>query len=376
MIKGKHMLAVMVGVGVGLTALGPAGAMASTDVSSFGPGPVVVAGPMEANQITLTQTGATLVITDAAGVTDSDDECVQDNANQVSCTGTSLPFHVSVTTGDLNDQVVINSVPFVDVWGGEGDDLLDASNGQGQSGLGGGPGDDTMIAPQAGDSARSLIDSTLSIFSASGARVPVPGFDLGDDTMKGGPGADQMSGRGADVMDGGGGMDNIEGTAHEPDCSVGINPCAGYPVDDGAVDQITCGEEYDGVYLGVGDLVGFDCDQIWQTVSCPAGASCEGTPTITAPVAGAAVSSLSATTSKKKKKETKGKQIVLGRGSKLKLGPRRAGTLGIRLRSKLVSKTLGKRALMSATFNLGLDRIRAGKRVGRTNKKVRFKLKR
>ncbi len=336
-----------------LTAATPA--MGST-AQRLGTGLIITAGPLEANDVTITKSGADVVVTDTAGVTDVGG-CTQNNGTQVTCSAPTVQTTVSL--GDLNDKMQLAggvSTPFYLVNAGAGDDRIDLSGDTapvgGLDGINGDAGNDVMTATPSG----THFDDPC----ATPPQGPCGDADLGDDVMNGGPGSDRLWGlRGSDTMVGGGSFDWL----------IGVIRGRTDHVEDGAVDSLDCGDGPDLAYLGQGDSMTLDCEQAQQETTCPAGASCEGRPTVTAvpPAVGK-----SATAAAKKKR----KATVIGKGQKEKLSPGSRAQVSITINSKLARKVLGKRASMKATFNLGLDRVRKGKRVGRTKRKVRFAMNR
>jgi RTX calcium-binding nonapeptide repeat (4 copies) len=332
--------------------------------------------PGEENHVTITRTGGSLVITDTAGVTDDSPNCNPDNPQQVTC---SLLF-VHVALGDMNDELTA-TMPTrygeLVVSGGDGDDHIDLSgvgpddgtnpNGLTLVGVRGDAGNDTMIGSQG----PTEFDQLCVGFN------PCFDFDLGDDTMIGGPSHDILhGGRGSDFLDGRDGVDTLEGTRL-------IYPDEPFPnrvdsAQDNAVDTIFCGTpnpaqafDGDGVWAGAGDAVGIDCEQIQQSVLCPpTGALCDGTPLISTRTTTAATGSVAAAAGKRRRK------VVLGRApEKIKLKSGKSGTVFIELRRKRVRRAIGKRKRMTVTFSQNLDRIKKGRKVGEANRRKRFKIR-
>jgi Ca2+-binding RTX toxin-like protein len=224
-----------------------------------------------------------------AQITTVDPQCTV-SGNRASCPhGEPGYVGVNVQLGDLDDRVILDaSVPKRiggelaeplliggtgndQITGGVGPDAIygdtgypDDPNPGGDDILDGGPGDDGIF-PEAGDD---------QVYGGDGDEQLV-GND-GNDTLNGGTGDDYLDlapeyAEGADRLDGGAGDDllsGIEGTA--------------------APDSITCGDDFDIVEAGVGDLVAADCEIVSQVVECTESAvgQCEGTLVINAVLGG------------------------------------------------------------------------------------------
>jgi Ca2+-binding RTX toxin-like protein len=116
------------------------------------------------------------------------------------------------------------------LFGRNGDDYVDGEDGDDD--LSGGPGDDTM----AGRNGADKIDGDEGDDRITG--------DRGPDRILGGPGSDEIFGNlDPDVIDGGPGDDRINVVA-------------------GGLDIVTCGPGRDTVFVGIGDVVAADCEDV------------------------------------------------------------------------------------------------------------------
>ena len=145
-----------------------------------------------------------MVIADTAGITlNSAPECTPDTANQVSCNEAAGNWQfLVVELKDMNDQLTVETMAptfgGITVDGGDGDDHLDFTGLGGLDNIGattggratvsasGGAGNDTLIGSQGGNVFDSSNRSDLP---------PDPNYDAGDDTLIGGPVADELSRR-------------------------------------------------------------------------------------------------------------------------------------------------------------------------------------
>jgi Ca2+-binding RTX toxin-like protein len=346
--------------------------------STVSAGPTVTAGPGEANDITVSQSGANLVITDSAGV-NATGGCSPDTPNQATCASFGL---LTVSAGDLADRIVLDihsPLNGVVVSGGAGNDTIDASPSDalvspgppGRVQLSGYDGDDTVIGSPGGDG----LDTGPP---AAGPGSPLDPPDAGNDHLVGGGGDDVLTGgRGSDNLDGGPGNDALSPTG------VVTTGNQGPPPDDGQPDTSVCGDSggstpaggagppgVDLVTVGPGDQAGTDCEVAYQFVNCPNGADCAITTTITANPAGSAASALAS-----EAKKRKGKQEVLG-AARVKLKSGQFRPINIRFRSRRVNSTLGKRSQMRATLSVQVRKLKKGKLAGQRTRRLHFRLKR
>jgi hypothetical protein len=130
------------------------------------------------------------------------------------------------------------------------------------------------------------------------------------------------------------------------------------------------GNAYDTVAAGAGERVGIDCEHIEQDVLCPPGALCDGTPLISTVTTTAATGARAAAAGKRRK-------VVLGRAPEnIRLKGGTQGGTFIELRKKRVRRALGGRKRMTVTFSQNFDRIKNGRKIGESNRRKRFKMRR
>jgi hypothetical protein len=341
----------------------------------------VTAGSGEENHITVNESGNSFVIADTAGIADNSSDCNQDTPNQITCTrnatAISSATFLDVKLGDLSDELAVNMPTPEDehfvAAGGAGNDRIDLS-GMAARSVGrtatvvGDAGDDTMIGSQGANFYDEYSPSDPS------------DYDAGNDTMIGGPLLDWMhGGRGSDFLDGRGAPDLLEGRTFEPVDSTDPFPDQFRFVDDQASDTIFCGgnqpappgNAYDTVWAGVGERIGIDCEQIQQDVLCPEGALCDGTPLISTLTTTASAGSAAVAARRKRRK------VVLGRApEKIRLKGGKRGSALITLRKRRVRRALGARRRMTVTFSQNFDRIRNGRKIGESNRRKRFRMRR
>ena len=157
-----------------------------------------------------------------------------------------------------------------------------------------------------------------------------------------------------------------------------------FDFDDNVIDSVICGgntpapgildnpniQPTDTAEVGVGDIVGADCEEIVALVACPSGGTCSGTPEVTGPGGGAG-SSLSGS------KGGKGRNSnVLGSSDrKVKIKGGKTGLAYVQMDRKKVKKALKKRDEIPATLQLASKGGKGKARKSATARKVRFKLK-
>ncbi len=222
---------------------------------------------------------------------------------------------------------------------GTGDDVLESVGGFADRFLPG-DGDDTLIG--------------------SGDRDNLFG-DLGNDTVIGGSGPDQIDRfgidtglslrEGSDTLEGGPGNDTLSGVEQEVS----------------AADLISCGGGDDLAEFGPGDSVSGDCEVVRQFVLCPASAA--GQCAISAAVAtgGATPSSAAATASAAAKRGTRLSDVV-----KLKMRPGAKKGIRLKLDRKAVQRVLRK----GKPVKVSLRTLRTDNRRKLSAQRVPFKLRR
>ena len=134
------------------------------------------------------------------------------------------------------------------ITGGEGDDTLDGLAGNDM--VDGGPGDDVLLSNEGDDTLLGGDDDDVI-----GGDVEGCAYDVGDDTMSGGPGNDQLcGGPGLDTLDGGDGNDALNA------------------VDSSTDGPIACGAGADAAWADASDTVAVDCElqDNRRTVTLPA----------------------------------------------------------------------------------------------------------
>jgi Ca2+-binding RTX toxin-like protein len=174
-----------------LVLAGPA--QAATGAFRSGNTLVVAAAAGRANNLTVSQFGSTLFLTDLGDAVTPGLGCVPLSSNAVSCSATGIT-NISVRTGDLNDRITKNALPSSALDAGDGNDVITIGQqtGTGVNNLFGGTGIDTLTG-------------------GAGADVLFGGPD--NDVLNGNGGNDVpsagVSGDGADVFNGGTGFDGV-----------------------------------------------------------------------------------------------------------------------------------------------------------------------
>ena len=331
-----------------LAILGLAPVAASASVASIGgpepESPTSVVGTASDDQITITLVGADHVITDPAGITATGLCTASNPPNEVTCPSAGHPF-LSVIGFNGNDSFTVASGAFTlgQFELGEGNDFFQGGNeddgGQGGPGndtinLGGAndgvnlcvfgdEGDDVISTEEGNDSCIAGNDGNDTLFGGPG-NDQISGF-RGNDTLHGGPGDDTLdlsaesctlsgclafgdegddalfgdagndrlaAGFGADSADGGEGDDHVDGVKTDPSTIGFANPVFGVVwLQDGAIDDLRCGPGTgDKVRPGEDDVVALDCETYFEQIDCPAGETCLGEFTLTAPGGGSAAS--------------------------------------------------------------------------------------
>ena len=362
--RGWRRLARVLLIGAGALGCLLAPSFASASTLTGGPNPKITASNGEQNQIVLSGTASGTVITDAAGIAlASAPECTQDTPNQVTCNSATGNWQfLRLALGDLDDRIDVQS--FAPGWGvdanGEGgNDRLDFGGLAGLPPIGPGGGQTTADA-RGGAGNDVLIGSQGSnVFDSDSSNNPDPNYDVGDDTLIGGPLRDRLGGgRGSDSMDGRDGSDTLLGILIDAENDA--------LQEDGGRDTMSCGPGYepledvaDVVFTGKGDTITTDCELLAWPDFCPAGGTCVGTKSAT-------------TTVKRKGKKRK---IVLARRSVKGVGGRDTGA-ALELKGKAVRSALGKRDSMPATVTMDYDRIKGGKKIGSINRSGSFRIAR
>jgi Ca2+-binding RTX toxin-like protein len=160
---------------------------------------VVAAGAGESNDLTLSRASdETLRLHDAGAVLTPGAGCTSVDAHSVTCSFSRADQRaIEVRLGDLDDRLRIGGALItwsLVVYGGDGDDTLDAAGGSFEpatgAGLSGDAGDDRIVGSAHSDG--------------------LSGGD-GDDSLSGGDGSDRLRGGfGTDSMDGGSGTDRVD----------------------------------------------------------------------------------------------------------------------------------------------------------------------
>ncbi len=194
--------------------LAPAGAVASLATTNTGD-MRFLSGAGEANDVTVSVVGPDIVIDDPGSTITAQAGCTSVTANRVTCATASVDGRISVSTGDLGDQVLLEpSIPaFPESMNVDTDSGIDAvtnltahplrasggsendtlNGGSGSDDLSGGDGDDTLT----GNDGRDRIAPGAGIDTISGG-AGGDSFDAGStpdlaDTFHGGPGRDAVS---------------------------------------------------------------------------------------------------------------------------------------------------------------------------------------
>jgi Ca2+-binding RTX toxin-like protein len=173
--------------------LAPASARAGT--VSTGMTLAFVAGPGEANQVTVARSGDRILFTDALPMSESALACDGNGTTVVSCAAAPAPAAVTVDLGDLDDRLTIGALGGAiraEGAGGSGIDRLDAAAATGYVALDGGASGDALIA--------GTVESDLT--GGDGADVLTGGPEGASTTYLMGAAAD-----GADLLAGGAGLD-------------------------------------------------------------------------------------------------------------------------------------------------------------------------
>jgi hypothetical protein len=248
----RMLRTVLLALGLLFAAAAPAGAatlrMSSWSDGPFGAGnlsggsiwPVYTAAPGEANALTVSNTGSSLVVSDPGAIITTSwhyQPCtVSSDQHTATCPiqGASGGLAVDLGDGDDHAQVHPYATPYPirvsNVEGGAGDDVIEADTGP----LSGGAGDDTLTITGGGG-------TTMS-------------GGPGADHLVGGPGNDLVAGGpGDDLVDGADGADSLyDGTPENP-TDDGRDELVGGPGNDqlyarGGVDTLRAGDGSDTIF--------------------------------------------------------------------------------------------------------------------------------
>ena len=160
---------------VGSQALFLAGSAHAATGASVNSGQLVIlAVAGKANSVTVDTSGSYVVVTDTGDTIAPGAGCSTVTAHQIRCTSAAITS-VAVSTGDLDDKVVIMLDLPATLNGGSGDDTL--GGGAGDDSLAGGTGDDVLDGGEGDDTAVASSGYTTD----------------GADTFNGGPGLDTAS---------------------------------------------------------------------------------------------------------------------------------------------------------------------------------------
>jgi Ca2+-binding RTX toxin-like protein len=247
------MRTVLLAIGLLFATAAPAGA-ATVSLSSWSDGPygagnlsggvifpTYTAAPGETNDLTVTDTGSSLVFTDpGAPITASWHYAactVSSDQHTATCPIQGARGSLGVSLGDGNDTAHVHpyatpypiGVSLVD--GGAGDDAVEADTGP----LAGGAGDDTLTVTR--DSGLAKLDGGPGADHVTGAG--------GTDLITGGPGDD--------VLDGAGGNDSLYDGSPENSTDDGRDDLSGGPGSDqlyarGGVDTLHAGDGDDTIF--------------------------------------------------------------------------------------------------------------------------------
>jgi hypothetical protein len=346
------------------------------------------AAPGEANQIAIDSVpgAGTFTYTDG-GVSSIDSgpfsECTV-SANQATCPNPNHSLVYEVFAEDLNDTISDRQDPGYpvgygfDLFGGAGDDQINVvssfdivDGGSGNDVITGGRGTQTMIG------GGHMEDHDTASPATGPDDDQIQGMD-GIDFLFGGPGTDNLDG-GADTdeVEGGDGNDTLVGGAGNDEIDIGRGDGGGSDVldggegddmivgayDEGAPDQIRCGDGMDRAQIGVNDVMDSQCERVEQLVSCPAMAGagpCAFTLQVSAIRAHAGKAASSA-------RATRGKRVILGR-ARTHLQPGRQKMVEIWLKSHPLGKVLKTRSKARGFIDTLKPRRkhRVAKRVART----------
>ena len=263
----------------------PASAHAAT-VTNFGGTLTYTGAPGEDNQVTFTQSGTDVTVTESSGHT----------LTPTGCAGTAF----AVTCAGVT-KVVAN--------GGDGDDSLTASMTSIPATLDGGAGDDVM---RGGDQVDTFIGGDgIDEVQYAGGTVSVSLNDVADDGAPGEgdnvhsdvedidattAGAATLDGSDAGhVIHAGNGMATITGGAGS-DTLIGAGAADTIKASDGYADRVTCGGDDDAVTADQLDQVASDCETV--TRENVVGGADDRPPVVnwTAPAAGTSISADKPTT--------------------------------------------------------------------------------
>ena len=251
----------LLGAGLAGAVIGACAPAAAHGAQAFVAGPqlVYLAGPAEANQVTVKRVGTTHQITDTGAAIAPGALCGPSGPNRVTCNdhATLGVTAVVVVTGDLDDIARVTSPVTAslnggagadDLTGGGGNDLLNAGTGSDDR-LDGGAGADQVLATEAlggavliGGTGNDVLSGPADGFIESNQRNQFDGGP-GRDTLNGSVGRDLLTGgTGPDILSGGaGGSDLVRYDDHAQAVIVTIGAGAndGSATDEGVVDAAT-----------------------------------------------------------------------------------------------------------------------------------------
>jgi Ca2+-binding RTX toxin-like protein len=215
----------------------------------------------ETNNVALSQSGASFVISDPGAPITPLAGCAAAGANQVSCPSAGVQG-ISLFLGDQNDQlhvadgVIVQGFNGVDAFGGPGNDLLAPGNGSGGTEFFGDAGDDVLQGSADGERLEGGTENDT--VNGNGGGDFLSGGD-GADSVSGGPGDDGIdegsSPSGPDVDSGGDGIDRLDYRSRDENVGVSLD---GAPGDGAACPGASC--EGDNVQADIERLLGGNGD--------------------------------------------------------------------------------------------------------------------
>ncbi|MGH2981979.1 MAG: calcium-binding protein [Solirubrobacterales bacterium] len=205
-------------------ALAPPGAQAAS-VSKEGAKLSFNAAGGEANQLNVSLAGGTYTVDDAGANVTPGAGCTAVDANTATCPAAGVTRVVAIA-GDMNDFVRVGAATASTLFGSEGDDTLIGHNAGDV--LVGCEGNDTMIGNGGADIHAD------ALFCAGGGSNQFLG-GAGNDTLHGGPGSD--------TFDAGAGEDDVR-------------------AEDGVVDLVGCGDDFDVGTADFDDVIDPDCEDL------------------------------------------------------------------------------------------------------------------